>query len=113
MAKKERKEPEVEFETPLPPDGGWGWMVMIASFLSNVLVDGILYTFGVLFIDLTHSFPEASKAQISSVGSLLGGFYLIVGVCHCNHKLFTCIFQTLKSANLLKPREVFIAFEKK
>ena len=80
MKKKEKTaSQEIELETPLPPDGGWGWMVMMASFVSNLLVDGMLYTFGVLFIELIHSFPEASKAQISSVGSLLGGFYLIVG----------------------------------
>lgn len=78
MAKKENNN-KIELEMPLPPDGGWGWMVMMASFLSNLLVDGILYTFGVLFIQLSNAFPEASKAQVSSVGSLLGGFYLIVG----------------------------------
>ncbi|ESN94057.1 hypothetical protein HELRODRAFT_193822 [Helobdella robusta] len=79
-AKQKRIPPLEELEAPLPPDGGWGWVVMVASFFSNLLVDGILYTFGILYINLIHSFPEAHKATISMVGSLLGGVYLIVGI---------------------------------
>ena len=79
MTKAKKVPPPDELEPPLPPDGGWGWAVMIASFFSNLLVDGVLYTFGILLTYLTHSFPEAGTAQISLAGSLLGGMYLIVG----------------------------------
>lgn len=64
---------------PTPPDGGWGWVVVVASFFSNLIVDGVLYTFGVLYVELLVSFPEAGKAKIALIGSLLGGIYLIGG----------------------------------
>ena len=37
-----------EVLAPAPPDGGWGWVVVFASFLCNMILDGIAYSFGVL-----------------------------------------------------------------
>ena len=37
---------------PSPPDGGWGWVVCAASFLCNMILDGIAYCFGVLLTPL-------------------------------------------------------------
>ena len=46
--RKEMEEKEEEEEDPYaPPDGGWGWVVMIASFTCNLVLDGIGYVFGV------------------------------------------------------------------
>jgi len=63
---------------PTPPNGGWGWAVVAASFFSNFIVDGVLYTFGILLVELLDTF-KASRTQTALVGSLLGGTYLIVG----------------------------------
>ena len=30
---------EVE-EVPLPPDGGWGWLIVLSSFMCNLILDG-------------------------------------------------------------------------
>lgn len=32
----------------VPPDGGWGWVIVAASFMCNVLVDGIIFSGGIL-----------------------------------------------------------------
>lgn len=64
---------------PTPPDGGWGWVVVVASFVSNMIVDGILYTFGILYVELQIEFPDVGRGQIALIGSLLGGVYLIGG----------------------------------
>ena len=32
---------EEDLLTPSPPDGGWGWVVCAASFLCNMILDGI------------------------------------------------------------------------
>lgn len=66
------------YEVPLPPDGGWGWVVMIASFFINLIVDGVCYTFGVIFNGLLVSFG-ASETLTALVGSLVPGMYLIAG----------------------------------
>ncbi len=64
---------------PTPPDGGWGWLVVLASFINHVVVDGIAFTFGVFFIEFQEHF-KSTKAQTALVGSLLAGFYLISGM---------------------------------
>ncbi|KAK7074273.1 hypothetical protein SK128_018151, partial [Halocaridina rubra] len=62
----------------VPPDGGWGWVVVAASFMCNVVVDGIIFSCGMLLPELKKAF-NASMTEVSWVNSLLGGFYLIVG----------------------------------
>ncbi|KAK3880530.1 hypothetical protein Pcinc_014978, partial [Petrolisthes cinctipes] len=62
----------------VPPDGGWGWVVVAASFMCNVVVDGIIFSCGMLLPMFKEEF-EVSNSEVSWVSSLLGGFYLIVG----------------------------------
>ncbi|GFU07310.1 monocarboxylate transporter 14 [Nephila pilipes] len=63
---------------PLPPDGGWGWVVVFAAFMINFIADGISFSFGVLFIDFVHYFG-ASKAKTSWVGSIFLSMPLLAG----------------------------------
>lgn len=30
----------------LPPDGGYGWVVVVACFFMNLFTDGAIYSFG-------------------------------------------------------------------
>ncbi|XP_058451669.1 monocarboxylate transporter 12 isoform X2 [Malaya genurostris] len=62
----------------VPPDGGWGWVVMIASFLCNTVVDGIVFSAG-MFQDPIRLDFGVGKAEVALVSSLLSGFYLITG----------------------------------
>ena len=68
-----------ELSLPLTPDGGWGWMVVVASFVTNLLVDGVAYTFGIIMPALIDHF-DASKGKTAVVGSLIPGLYNIVGM---------------------------------
>lgn len=62
----------------VPPDGGWGWVVVAASFVANFIVDGILYCYGDFLPVIKNDFHETS-AKVSIPGSLLAGFYLMTG----------------------------------
>lgn len=62
----------------VPPDGGWGWVVVVASFLCNLVVDGIIYSFGMFMAAIGETFGE-SKAKVALIGSLLSGSYLVAG----------------------------------
>lgn len=64
--------------SPPPPDGGWGWMVVFASFMIHIVTDGITYTFGVLFVELVDYFG-ASNAATSWIASILVGVTLCSG----------------------------------
>ncbi|XP_045449646.1 monocarboxylate transporter 4 [Melitaea cinxia] len=65
-------------ELPPPPDGGYGWVVVFASFMCNLVVDGIAYTFGIFLPELVTFFGEG-KGTVAWVGSLLSGVYLAAG----------------------------------
>jgi hypothetical protein len=64
---------------PHPPqpkalDGGYGWVIVLASFINHIIVDGIGYTFGVFYVEFLDYFGE-SQGKTSFVGSLQ------IGVC--------------------------------
>nr|XP_023024051.1 uncharacterized protein LOC111512180 [Leptinotarsa decemlineata] len=60
------------------PDGGWGWLVVLACFVINMLSDGVGFTFGLLYIEFLHEFG-ASKSATSWIGSLFMALPLITG----------------------------------
>jgi MFS transporter, MCT family, solute carrier family 16 (monocarboxylic acid transporters), member 14 len=64
----------------VPPDGGWGWVIVAASFFCNFVVDGIIFSFGMFKSHIVNDFQE-TEARAALVGSLLSGFYLIAGKC--------------------------------
>ena len=53
-------------------------MIVFASFMCNVIVDGIIFSFGILLLEISEEF-QASKASTAWIGSLQAGFYLIIG----------------------------------
>ena len=69
---------------PTPPDGGWGWLIVAASMVNHIIVDGIAFTFGVFYLEFLNYFKE-SKGKTALVGSLLAGVYL------CTGKSFICM----------------------
>jgi len=58
------------------PDGGWAWIVVFGSFMCNVVLDGIAFSYGILLIPLLESF-DSSRSIISNGGSFMFGFYLL------------------------------------
>jgi len=73
-------EEEISLPLILPPDGGWGWAVAAASFFTNMIVDGVCYTFAIIYNELLDHFG-AGKGQTALVGALVPGVYLLVGEC--------------------------------
>ena len=56
----------------VPPDGGWGWAVVFASFIAHCIADGCAFSFGIFYMTLKDSFNE-SDAKTSLVGSIFAG----------------------------------------
>ncbi|XP_026749154.1 monocarboxylate transporter 2 [Galleria mellonella] len=69
---------EPEAALVVPPDGGWGWVVVVASFMCNVFVDGIIFSGGMFQNSIQEEF-NISESQVALVNSLLAGFYLLAG----------------------------------
>ncbi|XP_060563281.1 monocarboxylate transporter 5-like [Ruditapes philippinarum] len=65
--------------TPVPPpDGGWGWMVVLSSFLIHIIADGIVYSFGIFYMEFLEYY-KGGKGETAWVGSLVPGVTLSVG----------------------------------
>jgi hypothetical protein len=60
---------------------------VIASFLCNMIVDGIAYTFGVFLDEFVNYYGEG-KGKVAWVGSLLSGMYLTAGEKQLSSNLF-------------------------
>ncbi|CAJ0917321.1 unnamed protein product, partial [Mesorhabditis belari] len=62
-----------------PPDGGYGWVVVAASFIANMIVDGIIFTVGESCLKLWKADFASSDTAAAFTTSLLSGSYLLVG----------------------------------
>ena len=61
-----------------PPDGGYGWVVVAASFVVHLLVLGNIYSFGVLFPVYISVFHQ-SQGSVAWVGSISAGLMTGLG----------------------------------
>jgi len=66
----------------------WGCMVVFASFMCNVIVDGIIFSFGVVLLEIAETFNE-TRGKTAWVGSLQTGCYLSIGMLVTLIKLFS------------------------
>ncbi|XP_053679236.1 uncharacterized protein LOC128730227 [Anopheles nili] len=63
-----------------PPDGGWGWMVVLAYGMANIMIIPVMQSFGLIFRDTFREIDiSATKASViinlaSAVGMALGLF---------------------------------------
>ncbi|XP_013401065.1 monocarboxylate transporter 14 isoform X2 [Lingula anatina] len=72
------RRPSVDTNSKVPTDRCIDWLVVLASFFIHFIVDGIMYSFGVLYIALLNEFEE-SKLATSWVGSIQIAVSLIIG----------------------------------
>lgn len=61
-----------------PPDGGWGWVVCIASLVNSFLVDGTVNCFGVFLPEYMDHF-NTSVGYTTLANGLQGAVYPMIG----------------------------------
>ncbi|CAK6952884.1 monocarboxylate transporter 13 [Scomber scombrus] len=68
------------------PDGGWGWVLVGALFVSTSLVFGLMRSLGIFFVEFVHYFEESAQAisWISSTGLAAQQFFSPLGAALCN-----------------------------
>ncbi|KAG8040360.1 hypothetical protein G9C98_000931 [Cotesia typhae] len=62
----------------IPPDGGWGWLVLLAAVMVNVLIPGTIKSFGVLFVEFLNVF-ESGSAMAAWIPALCYFLYSSLG----------------------------------
>ncbi|XP_046423431.1 monocarboxylate transporter 13-like [Neodiprion fabricii] len=48
----------------VPPDGGWGWVVLFSALTVNFLIPGTVKSFGVLFVEFLQVFKASPTAAL-------------------------------------------------
>ncbi|XP_005804857.1 monocarboxylate transporter 13 [Xiphophorus maculatus] len=68
------------------PDGGWGWVLVVAMFVSTSLVFGLMRSLGIFFVEFVQYFEESAQAisWISSIGLAAQQFFSPLGAALCN-----------------------------
>ncbi|XP_019713863.1 monocarboxylate transporter 13 [Hippocampus comes] len=68
------------------PDGGWGWVLVGALFVSTGLVFGLMRGMGIFFVELVQYFEESAQAisWISSIGLAAQQFFSPLGAALSN-----------------------------
>ncbi|XP_061480347.1 uncharacterized protein LOC133383507 isoform X2 [Rhineura floridana] len=61
-----------------PPDGGWGWVVVLAAATHSLFISGFHNAFGVYMMPLLETF-QSSNSQIAWIGSISYAFIMIFG----------------------------------
>lgn len=62
----------------VPPDGGYGWVVMVAAFFVLAILDGIMYSYGSYMLVLGDALG-ISQTQLTTITSVNVGMYYLTG----------------------------------
>ncbi|KAM4536924.1 monocarboxylate transporter 13 isoform 1-T1 [Odontesthes bonariensis] len=83
---KSKQRPESPAGEAEGPDGGWGWVLVAAMFISTSLVFGLMRSLGIFFVEFVHYFEESAQAisWISSTGLAAQQFFSPLGAALCN-----------------------------
>lgn len=72
------QETEITADVSVPPEGGWGWVVVFASFTCTFILDGVFFTFGSIFKDMTDDLG-LDGTLVALINSITVALYLICG----------------------------------
>ncbi|KAG2467935.1 monocarboxylate transporter 10 isoform X1 [Polypterus senegalus] len=83
----------------VPPEGGWGWIVMLASMWCNGSVFGIQNSFGVLFVAMQRDFSSGGDEDLKFKTALVGSLSMgVIFLCSPIVSVFTDLYGCRKTA---------------
>ncbi|XP_057652584.1 uncharacterized protein LOC130891706 isoform X1 [Diorhabda carinulata] len=66
----------------IPPDGGWGWFIVVIAFIAYFLMDGVCYTFGIFLSEIADTF-NTETSNVAMISSYMTGSYYLSGPVAC------------------------------
>ncbi|XP_038954322.1 monocarboxylate transporter 10 isoform X1 [Rattus norvegicus] len=88
-------------EPPEPPEGGWGWLVMLAAMWCNGSVFGIQNAYGVLFVSMLETFGAKDDDNMAFKAAWVGSLSMgMIFFCCPIVSVFTDMFGCRRTAVL-------------
>lgn len=72
------EETEITAQISLPPEGGWGWVVVAASFMIIFMLDGVFFTFGSIFHEMAVDL-NVDTSLVALANSVAVAVYFMAG----------------------------------
>ncbi|XP_026738144.1 monocarboxylate transporter 6-like [Trichoplusia ni] len=72
------EETEIAAQITVPEEGGWGWLVVAASFFCIFVLDGVYFTFGSIFHDMAHDLA-VEESLVALINSIAVAVYFVGG----------------------------------
>ena len=63
----------------MAPDGGYGWVVCAVAFVISMVIDGALFSFGVIMPEIIKAF-DCNSSNAAFVGALQSGISYFVAI---------------------------------
>ena len=63
----------------MAPDGGYGWVVCAVAFVISMVIDGTLFSFGVIMPKIIKAF-DCSSSNAAFIGALQSGIPYFVAI---------------------------------
>lgn len=78
MGKEKRIRKQTVEKEPIPQDGGYGWVILGGCFIISFIVDGIMYSFGIILPYIGKHY-QVNESQTNLLTSLYTGFLFCSG----------------------------------
>ncbi|XP_063862893.1 uncharacterized protein LOC135102089 [Scylla paramamosain] len=72
-----RKRTTTTSEDLVPPDGGWGWIIVLGNCINSAVLNSVVPCYGVMYLPLVAL--GYSNTQVASIPSIFVGFTNILG----------------------------------
>jgi len=78
-------------DIPEAPEGGWGWMVVCATFVTYWLIPGMIRSYGAIYLEILDTFPECTATQAGWIPAFLSSISIgLAPISAVLAKIYTC-----------------------
>lgn len=76
---------------PEAPEGGWGWAVVLGTFVVYWMIPGMIRSYGAVYLEILETFPDCTAAEAGWIPALLSSISIgLAPISAVLGKLYSC-----------------------